>query len=191
MTKTARKVLDVLALITLFYFATQSVGYSLLVGPGYLGATVGLLLHAFAVGAIIYILSSYRQVGKNLSAVFLVLMWLFGLLIVVFGYAPGEFSEPGILVLKLIMFFYPIFYFIFLLRRISVFKVVALFFVVGSLGQFLTLLVGTIVSRPEHVSFEGMVPVLVLAIIVTLVATLFPSLYTLYRLLRVDRLERA
>ena len=191
MTKTVRKVLDVLALITLFYFAVQSVGYSFLVGPGYWGATVGLLLHAFAVGAIVYILSSYRHTGKNLSAVFLVLIWLFGLLSVVFGYAPGEFSESGILFPKLIMLLYPILYFILLLRRVSVFKVLALFYVVSSLGQFVMLLVGTIVFRPEHVSFEGMVPLFVLAIIVTLAVTLFPSFYTLYRLLRIDRLKRA
>ena len=112
-----RTVFDALAVIGLLLFAMWVMFVSLLVGPGYWGPTVGLLMHASAVGVAVYMLRQYGKTAQTLSQAVIVLLWIFGLFSVVFGFAPGQFIDPGVVFPKIIMFSYPILLFLSLQKK--------------------------------------------------------------------------
>ena len=175
--------LDVLVIVLLLFFSAQAVFYALLAGPGYWGPTVGLLLNAGGAGTILYILSAHGSAGRTLSTILLAFGWLLGLFAVVLGFAPGEFSELGVLLPKVIIFLYPLVFLVGVLVRgfgSVVFKSAVMLYTGVTLGQIVLLFsAGGILIPMNGIG---------LIVLVFLGVWLFSLLYPLYRLLAVDGL---
>ena len=180
MSKQTTLVLDVLVIVALLLFATWGAFFALLVGPGYSGLTIGMLANAGAIGAILYILSSYSKTGRILSILLLVFGWLLGLVAVVFGFAPGEFSEIGIVVPKAIVFLYPLIFLGGVFKKTignKLFKGAAVLYAGLALGQILTILIAGGPIELTGATFIGLM---------FLIIWLFAIFYPIYRLFTVD-----
>lgn len=169
--------LDVLAIVALLLFSVQAVFFALLAGPGYWGPTIGMVIHASAIGTVLYILKEYGETARVLSILLLAFGWLLGLFAVVFGFAPGEFfSEVGVLLPKAIIFLYPLLFLIGVLKAAigdALFKGAAVAYAGLSIGQIALLLVsggGTELNGVNIILF------------MVFIMWLFVVLYPLYRL---------
>ena len=175
MNKQTILVLDVLAIVALLIFSAWGAFIVLLAGPGYLSLTIGMLANAGGVGAVLYILSSYKKTGRILSILLLAFGWLFGLMSVVFGFAPGEFSEVGILIPKAIIFAYPILFLIGVLKENvgdKLFKGAVVLYAGLSLGEILLVLM----NAGVELTGAGFIALMFIAV------WLFAIIYPLYRL---------
>lgn len=180
MSKQTTLVFDVLAIIALLLFSVQAVFYALLAGPGYWGPTIGLLIHAGAIGTVLYILKDYGKTGRVLSILLLIFGWLYGLVAVVFGFAPGEFIEAGAALPKAIMLFYPILFLVSVLKKNigdKIFKGAPVLYAGLSIGQIILLL-----TSGGGIELNGINIIMLMIIIIWLFAILYP----LYRLFQVS-----
>ena len=136
------KVLDTIAILLLLPFSAFVIFATLLIDTGtQWSPLIGVLLNAGAIAAILFLLSSYAQIGRVLSIALLVLGWLLGLMVVVFGFAPGVFlSALPIAAMKSVMFLYPpLFLYGVLQPSIGkpLFKIATVLFIAG-IGVFVT-----------------------------------------------------
>ena len=181
MTKQTILVLDVLTIVALLLFSAWASFFALLAGPGYLGLTIGMLVNAGGVGAVLYILSDYSKTGRFLSIILLVFAWLFGLVAVVFGLRAGPgIAQTEILIPKLIVFLYPLIFLTGVFKKSfgdKMFKAAVLLFAGLSIGLILLIVAA---NGGIEVTGAGFIALLFLAV------WLSSILYSVYRLLKIN-----
>ena len=182
--KSAKSVFDALAVIGLLLFSVWVVFISLLVGPGYWGSTIGLLTHAGAIGAMLYILQDLGAAAQIFSIMILILGWFFGLIAIVFGFAPGNFLELHVALPKAIMFLYPLIFLLGISKKkigINLFKWATVLYI-GLAG-------GIFISLASNIQIMSEAPGDIIAAVTffsLLCMLLFIVTYPLYRLLRTN-----
>ncbi len=178
-------ILDVVIVVSLMIIAYWSMFFVLLATGGW-GPTIGLLVSMIMIGAALYLLSLHRNTGKRTSIVLLSVTWILGIPAVIFGYVPGDFTTPFIVMPKIIVFLIPLL-FIFAVFKENVgkylFKTLTFFAAVATL-------IASSVFLIYNPIFDVLTEPFGYLFVLFILFLLISGLYPLFRFLMIQRQQK-